>query len=215
MKVRERTSTGPADHDEALSRAAEILRLWREGRTYSEVAAELDVPVRAVSTMVQLLVAPEDREAQRAALISRAQQRFSDEDLIELLRACAGEIGKTPGASRFDRWLGSFSAQLLLMRFGSWATGCERAGLAPNARPNEGMGQRKYSDEDHRRAYARIKALLDGKSVTVAAWNELALPSEPREGILRRRYGGWRAFKAAMEANTGAPGQFDHSSGEV
>lgn len=177
-------------------RNADIVARWRACEPWRDIAASHSMSVAATLRVVQVLIDDAEIMDRRATLASKAQQRFTDEDLLEMVKACALDLDRTPGHAAFDTWCGHFWAQLVQMRFGSWAEGCSRAGLVPHPQP-PGMGNPTYSVEDHLRAYRRIKGLVD--RVTVAAWHKHALLDEPKEGTLRRRYGNWREFVRAME----------------
>ncbi len=181
----------------SVERATSILADWRSGMPWEAMSAKYDSTPYAMRAVVKTLTTEEDREDRRGNLIGHAQRKFTDDDLLGMLRTCAADLGRTPGAAAFDRWVGVFWSQLLLMRFGSWREACLRVGLTPHAKP-PGMGEPTYSEGDCLAAYSRIKDAA-GK-VTVEAWAAHCLPSEPCAGTLRRRYGRWTTVKREMES---------------
>lgn len=132
-------------------------------------------------------------------------RRFTDDDLLGMLAACAAELGRTPGTKAFDKWAGHSWAQLLCARFATWAMACEECGLSPNPRPaHPRVGRALYSEDDHFRAYQRIRAVAGigvGRAygVTTRAWMQHARPGEPSARCVRNYYGGWSEFTGGME----------------
>ncbi len=124
---------------------------------------------------------------------------YTDEQLLDLLRDCARELGRTPGATAFNAWRGYHAAQLLARRFGSWGKACELAGLQPRAKPHDRIGNRRFTDEAVRSAYLRIRAIT-GHPPTMGEWDKLVRRGEPGGQTIRLRYRSWMPFLAAMEA---------------
>ena len=52
-------------------------------------------------------------------------KKYTDDELLDLLEACAEDLGRTPGQYAFNKWYGYAFGQNLLIRFGSWNKACE------------------------------------------------------------------------------------------
>lgn len=74
---------------------------------------------------------------------------FSDEQLLDGLRAAAAELGEPLTAGGYDAWQRgrdiAGSPALLIRRFGSWRNACAAAGLQANATRST---SRRWSEED-------------------------------------------------------------------
>lgn len=109
---------------------AEILSAWRAGASWDSLVSAFGLQSgREARRIIHAQTTPAERMARRNQLVSLARQRYSDDELLDLLRACAVTLGRTPGIKAFDRWYGhrggnGHTAQLLHMRFGTWADAC-------------------------------------------------------------------------------------------
>jgi hypothetical protein len=60
------------------------------------------------------------------------RKRYTDEEILEQLRACAAELGRSPTMREFDAHAGStVHPQTVIDRFGSWNRAKREAGLVP------------------------------------------------------------------------------------
>jgi hypothetical protein len=60
------------------------------------------------------------------------RKRYTDEEILEQLRACAAELGRSPTMREFDAHAGStVHPQTVIDRFGSWNRAKREAGLIP------------------------------------------------------------------------------------
>lgn len=144
-----------------------------------------------------------DEYSKRVAASNRAigfRKEYDDEVLLIALQDCAEEIGRTPGIYTFNDWIGNTSiAQSLVARHDTWRQACVAAGLKPNKRhKNEKFGGRKYSDEDVKLAYHRIRRIV-GRRPTIGEWAELRQPNEITNHAIRKRYKHWIMFIEEME----------------
>jgi hypothetical protein len=60
------------------------------------------------------------------------RRQYTDDEMREQLRACAGALGRSPTMREFDAWDGSsIHSQTVIARFGSWNRAKRQAGLLP------------------------------------------------------------------------------------
>jgi hypothetical protein len=70
--------------------------------------------------------------AELAAFQAGIRRRYSDEDILEQLRACADALGRSPTMREFEAHEGSsVHPQTVIERFGSWNRAKRDAGLVP------------------------------------------------------------------------------------
>jgi Homing endonuclease associated repeat len=131
-----------------------------------------------------------------APSISKLTRRsWSEENIIEAIRACASREGRTPSA-RDWRNAGSNpphpNSATVAKRFGSWGKGVEAAGLKPR--------QRHWT---HAAIIAALQASAqqEGKVPRSHRWRERsrkANPPQPSCSVIIDRFGSWRsALRAA------------------
>lgn len=141
---------------------------------------------------------PYERRLERATKgVSRTA--YSNFEMLTALRACAREIGRTPGVQVFDRWSKTCCAGAIVARLGSWRAACLAAGLEPPPVLDPRMGARRFTDGEIQASYARIRELA-GRPPSLAEWQKYRLPSEIAVHGLRKRYGGWTGFLRVMES---------------
>lgn len=60
------------------------------------------------------------------------RRRYSDDDILDQLRACAGDLGRSPTMREFEAHAGTtIHPQTVIERFGSWNRAKRQAGLLP------------------------------------------------------------------------------------
>ncbi len=123
-----------------------------------------------------------------------AQEGYPDETILEEIRRVAALVGK-PVMSRadFDRYAGVSSVSVVL-RFGSWRTALERAGVGHLCRTTTLAGKtfhagEPYTDEVLLEEVRRV-AQVAGRPVLTQA--EFAKHTSIDIGTLKRRFGSWR-----------------------
>jgi hypothetical protein len=82
--------------------------------------------------------------AELAAFQAEIRRRYSDEEILEQLRACAGRLGKSPTMKEFgDDPETTVHPQTVIEHFGSWNKAKRQAGLVPRrfATREELLGQ--------------------------------------------------------------------------
>lgn len=181
----------------------EPIRKLYESRQSSidKIAEELNISPGLVKKLIHHMYSPEERKQIRRELKHAWLDReFSDEDLLEQLRQCAADIGRTPGGRAFNIWAGTQRAQLVIMRFNTWADACKAAGLEPNVRYNyKNWGVAKYSEEACTQAFRRVQSLV-GHPPTVAEYEALRTEQEPSVSTLRKRHNNsWRKAQKAYK----------------
>ena len=67
-----------------------------------------------------------------AAFRSGIRKRYAEDEILDQLRACATELGRSPTMREFDAHTAStIHSQTVIGRFGSWNTAKRKAGLMP------------------------------------------------------------------------------------
>lgn len=143
----------------------------------------------------------EQREAMSRAHSGRVV--WSDEDLLDALRACHEMTGRPVTRKSYEAWqaeTGAPNHTLILNRLGGWSRACERAGVphGKRCRPSYERATAEQCVEAVERAARRL-----GHPPTVSQYAELrrAHPGWPSESLIRLRCGSWMAaLRAAGEA---------------
>jgi post-segregation antitoxin (ccd killing protein) len=121
---------------------------------------------------------------------------FSDDQLLDGLRAAAEQLGEPLTNGDYDTWQrgrdAAASPALLIRRFGSWRAACEAAGLSANATRST---TRRWSEDD---LIAAVAAYLSTEGATgsfadYSAWAR-AQEHAPSGATLRQR-GTWADLK--------------------
>ena len=122
---------------------------------------------------------------------------FSDQEILEALRAAASMCGEPLSHTRYDgvsHKVGGPSSARIIQRFGSWSGACESAGVA------SGVTSREYKQRwDRSAVVSAVREYLagDGAAGTYAdftAW-AAADPDRPSGATVRNVLGGWNAAK--------------------
>jgi post-segregation antitoxin (ccd killing protein) len=121
---------------------------------------------------------------------------FTDDQLLDGLRAAAAELGEPLTNGAYDTWQRgrevAASPALVIRRFGSWRAACEAAGLSANATRST---TRRWSEDD---LVAAVAAYLqaDGATGSFAGYSAWARsqPDAPSGATLRQR-GTWADLK--------------------
>lgn len=121
---------------------------------------------------------------------------FSDDQLLDGLRAAAAELGDPLTNGAYDTWQRvrdtAASPALLIRRFGSWRAACAAAGLRANTTRST---SRRWSEEDLVAAVADYLAApgASGTFADYAAWAKTQ-DGAPSGATLRQR-GSWADLK--------------------
>ncbi|MDP3991712.1 MAG: DEAD/DEAH box helicase family protein [Candidatus Colwellbacteria bacterium] len=132
--------------------------------------------------------------ALEAAGLLPLKRNYTDEELIDLLRQCAEEIGKVPGKQDLLHH-GWPSPNTYRQHFGSYAIALERAGLTPTARS---IARSIYSFEDIVRAVRKVAENL-GRVPTLGEYESLRAVGEPTRYTISRRLGDWKSVLKAAD----------------
>lgn len=122
---------------------------------------------------------------------------FSDEDILDALRAAAAQCGEPLSHTRYDavsRSVGGPSSARIIQRFGSWRSACQAAGVT------SGAAVREYQQRWDRAAV--VAAVADylasegctGSYADYTAW-AAAEDGRPSGATVRNVMGGWNAAK--------------------
>lgn len=126
---------------------------------------------------------------------------FSDDQLLDGLRAAASDLGEPLTNGAYDAWQrgrsDAASPALVIRRFGTWRTACERAGLSANTTRST---SRRWSDAD---LVAAVAAYLRSPGATgsftdYVAWAR-SQDGAPSGATLRQR-GSWADLKSRAAA---------------
>lgn len=187
--------------DRAAHYAEDIKKMLIEGATRSAVVKTFMVRHIDVERIASGLTDTERVYSRARRFVS--DEKWSDDDIIRILREAAASRGTdTIGATAYMRlrerqaargvdWP---SAALIIKRMG-WSNACERAGLRATERPR-GMGLRRFSDEDIERALLRVAKIL-GRGPSQAEYRRLRQDGEPKDGVIRNRFGNWTQARLA------------------
>jgi Homing endonuclease associated repeat/Sigma-70, region 4 len=207
------------DELKAKAQAAKRRRIRREhgaairdmlaaGRTPNEVASALGVP----PDLVKRIDARDPSYARTRKIVRRKTYslKYSEKDVLTCLREASGALGGILTTAAYDAYARGRKLsdgrlwpthQTAFLRFGSWKSALELAGLPANA--SSPIAGRRLFSEGH-----CIDAILEversvGHLPTVTEYEGYAaqmagvLPSSP---TIRNRFGSWQlALKAAAE----------------
>lgn len=141
----------------------------------------------------------EQREAMSRAHSGRVV--WSDEDLLDALRACHEDIGPPVTRGRYRAWRTETSAPshaLIIGRLGGWSRACEQAGVPHGQQRRTSYG--RTTAEECVEAVAEAARIV-GRPPTVSQYAELrrAHPGWPSESLIRIRCGPWMAVVRAID----------------
>jgi hypothetical protein len=128
----------------------------------------------------------------RAAGLKHCQSRgdlvYSDEYLLDALRALAAELGRSPTSNEMLARPDLPASGTYAHRFGSWNAALEAAGLEPRRRP-------RFTDEE---LIAALRALAAELGRPPRSYEMQARRDLPSPGAYQRRFGSWnQALEAA------------------
>ena len=129
------------------------------------------------------------------------QNRYSEQDILQALRAAAEELGEPLSADRYDArqaLQGGPTSVRIIQRFGTWNAACESAGLRVN--PSRAGYTRRWSREDvatHVATYLHERG--SGSYAGYAAWAK-ETEGAPSAQTVRNTFGSWAAAKESAVA---------------
>ena len=121
-------------------------------------------------------------------------QRYSDEELLEILRISASKVSGILSANEYKKLGLGPTVAVYLSRFGSWANACREAGVSPGDAPR--TYTRRHSEEDmldYVRSYLadpRTSGSADGYD----KWQK-KVDGAPSLALIRQRLGKWNEVK--------------------
>lgn len=180
-----------------------IFELIDEGATARQVVTRLDIPMRIVQDILETDPSRKRLVAfQRTAKARPSHPKYSDEEIIECLRAANVELGgvlTTADYTAFARTRKLADGrhwplhQTPANRFGSWRAALQKAGLQANP-PSAVAGQRIFTREHCIDAILEVERDL-AHPPTAAEYERAAAASGgalPSLATLRQRCGGWQ-----------------------
>jgi hypothetical protein len=191
----------------ASALAGELIALWRQGHTVSEIHQRTGVAYRSIRATLAERATDADRAArQQAHRRGGPSATFSDRALTEGLGAVAAQLGCTPSLREYDELapgLGLASGQTVYIRFGGWRRALAAAGL-DSVNPT-----RTYAARWHIAACWRaLESVADqlGDPPRYRRYVELAAKRDdlPSPSSLRARLGLWSSIAAELTAQRAA-----------
>ena len=110
-------------------------------------------------------------------------RRYTDDELLDLLRRAAAELGHTPGADELRRMEGYPRTGTYQRRFGSWSEAVRKAGLVPRPR-----GVKRFTD-DELLDLLRMAAVKLGRTPRVIELK--GMDDYPSPVTYTKRFGSW------------------------
>jgi hypothetical protein len=214
-------------------RRDELLAAWRLGSPPKEIAAEIGLSRKSVIDLIARRATTADRAERRRALFNSARCArpvgYSDEHLVEALRAVIQDTGEVPASKDYRaiaRAEGLPSLSTVENRFGGWNAAVRAAGHAPR-RVDQRRYQRRWTEracldalralvaelghvpchDDYRRL-SRVRSDLPSASTVrtrLGRWSTIALridSHEPPKAVPARR--ALRAAAQSTRSNTNA-----------
>lgn len=130
------------------ARSDEIRAWWRDGEAIEAIAERLDLPVACVQRSIGQVLDPLDRAHRNRAIVTRTRsRRYTDEELLDGIRAVARQLGRAPTQEEYrskTHELGLASILTLAKRFGGWQQSLVAAGLTPLPRARTFTTRRKW-----------------------------------------------------------------------
>jgi hypothetical protein len=187
---------------EARAVSDELMLAFREGGDVARTARELGVTAAGAGDVVRDLATPADRaeRSKRLADRSRANVKFTLDDLKAAIRSVQSKVGTVPSSQQYSRHaaeMGLPSLATVAHRFGSWNNALRAAGLEP-LRTRRTYSPR-WSAEACRRALAELASELGGLP-TAQQYDLLASASDelPSLATVRNRLGRWSEISVQM-----------------
>lgn len=187
----------------------EILEDWFEGKNIVQIAHELGLPIEYTEQRLHEWTAEWDplklaRRRARVISISNNRQKFSDEEILAILRFIAEQEGHAPSLTDYERWREHFSdwpSKPTLSRgnksFNDWV---RQAGFTPNDLP-KGMGLPTFDDAQ---IFAALNAVSDivGHFPSVTEYTKNRPDGAISQPAIRRKFGSWtNAMEALINYN--------------
>jgi Homing endonuclease associated repeat/Sigma-70, region 4 len=185
-----------------------IREMLSSGRSPSEVAGALGVAL----DLVKRIDASDPSYARARRVVRRKAYslKYMDDELLDCLREANSALGGILTTAAYDeyargRTLGDGrpwpTHQTAFLRFGSWRSALEQAGLPANA-PSPIAGRRLFSEGHCIDAILEVERSV-GRLPTVAEYERHAAEMAgvlPSSATIRNRFGSWRrALEAAAE----------------
>lgn len=176
--------------------ATRIEHRFRHLRDIDAVARELRLPRTLVAEIVQDAFTPAERRK-----ATNARKKYSDEELIEFLKAASVAVGGVLSAQAYTTFARGRKTrdgrpwpthQTHALRFGSWRAAVEAAGLASN--PSSPIAGQTIFEDGHCIDALRAAARALGRTPTADEYEEFARTSNgalPSQATVRHRLGRW------------------------
>jgi hypothetical protein len=182
----------PANLAELLNQA---LQLWNTTLDNVQIIAQkVDLPPTRVDTYIRANTTEEQRlDRTRTILNEVNQDTYTNEEMLNAIRACAEFLDRTPGRKVYEEFAITRnlpSEQAIANRFVSWNDAITEAGFTPHNQP-KGLGLPKYSNDDFEFALLRVAEIV-GRKPSMGDYCRYRQSSEPNVHTFRQRYGGWR-----------------------
>jgi hypothetical protein len=187
-------------------RREEVLSAWRAGAPVIEIAKDTALPRGAVRALVARHATARDRDARRRVLFTSARCRrpagYSDEELVEAVRAAVQNVGHIPSSKQYGQVAKSSglpSLSTVENRFGGWNAALRAAGFTPT--PAKGrLYERHWTEESCLQALRDLVAEL-GSLPSQDAYRRLSPQRAdlPSSSTVRVRLGTWTTVASRLE----------------
>lgn len=179
-----------ADRDALI----EALRLWNTTLESSQtIAQRVGLPQRRVRDYINANTTKESRLDRFKEVMRYPESKvYTDEDLLDGIRACAAHLGRVPGIKAYDKFAKSNNlahSGTVCGRFTAWSIALVEAGFTPYARPKK-MGLPTYTHEDFEEAIQRVAKIV-GHRPSQYEYSDHRLPQEPTSEAFSKRFGSW------------------------
>jgi nucleotidyltransferase/DNA polymerase involved in DNA repair len=178
-----------------IKKLDEALQLWlTTNDSLLSIAEKVGLNLYQVTRHIHENTTKEARTERHRQFVSQRAggQKYTDEELIEGIRAYGEFLGRTPGInaySQFAKENGLASGLTITDRFVTWNDAVALAGFTPNTRPVK-MGLPTFTNEDFESALCRVARSI-GHRPSYDEYKRNYLPGEPTSDAFRKRYGSW------------------------
>lgn len=173
-----------------------ICRTYLDCKDLAEVARRLELPRSLVREVVDSELTAADRRKDR-----NTRKKYSDDELIDFLRAASQDLGGVLSGAAYDEFARSRrtadgrpwpTRQTHILRYGTWRKAVTAAGLSAN--PSSPIAGQTLFDDNQCIDALRAAARSIGRAPTADEYEEFARLSGgafPSQATVRNRLGRW------------------------
>lgn len=162
------------------------------GMGHVDIAKELEIPHDFVRLYIRQHLSEEEKASRKqitAERVSRANRRFSSEDMVAAIKEvsvklCVNSLASAMYEAHRDH--DRHPSRVTITQSIGWNVACQRAGLAVNGVGANGWGDRSFTDEQLYAALDRITNVL-GHIPSVYEYSKMCREDEPTYGAIQAR----------------------------